>query len=231
MVMKAVEAACSSMIKSFDSMKPKIPTVNTDTVKFAMNIAEAGCKAILKSFDSMKPVIPKVNETSVDTAQKNTETASNKMEEAINTMKLKIPSVGTHALNSAYSTVRSKVSEIKSLMNFSWKLPSVRVPALPHITPSFSGSTSPDGKVTAYGVNYHTSWYDKGGVFYDPAVIGIAEKRPEFVGALDDLKEVVKSAMSEGGGRTFVQNNYSPKALSRLEIYRQTRNFVHFAMG
>lgn len=230
MAMTAVKTACDTMLKSFDSMKPKIPTVNTDTVKFAINIAKAGCEAILKSFDSMKPVIPKVNETSVDTAEKNTSTAAKNMADAINTMKLKIPDVGTSALNSAYSTVRSKVADIKSLLNFSWKLPSIRVPALPHITPSFSGSTSPDGKVTAYGVNYHTSWYDKGGVFYDPAVIGIAEKRPEFVGALSDLKDVVKSAMAEGGGRTFVQNNYSPKALSRLEIYRQTKNFASFAL-
>ena len=230
MAMTAVTTACNNMIKSFSDMKPKIPTVNTDTVKFAMNIAEAGCKAILKSFSDMKPVIPKVNETSVDTAEKNTDTAAKNMSTAINTMKLTIPNVGTSALNSAYSTVRSKVSEIKSLMNFSWRLPSIRVPALPHISPSFTGATSPDGKVTAYGVNYHTSWYDKGGVFYDPAIIGIAERRPEFVGALDDLKEVVKSAMSEGGGRTFVQNNYSPKALSRLEIYRQTKNFANFAL-
>jgi len=230
MAMAATKAGCDAMIKSFDSMKPKIPTVNTDTVKFAMNIAEAGCKAILKSFSDMKPVIPKVNETSVDTAEKNTDTAAKNMSTAINTMKLTIPNVGTSALNSAYSTVRSKVSEIKSLMNFSWRLPSIRVPALPHISPSFTGATSPDGKVTAYGVNYHTSWYDKGGVFYDPAIIGVAERRPEFVGALDDLKEVVKSAMSEGGGRTFVQNNYSPKALSRLEIYRQTKNFASFAL-
>lgn len=231
MAMAATKAGCDAMIKSFDSMKPKIPTVNTDTVKFAMNIAKAGCEAILKSFDSMKPKIPKVNETSVDTAEKNTNTAAKNMAEAINTMKLKIPDVGTSALNSAYSTVRSKVSEIKSLMNFSWKLPRVSVPAMPHISPSFYASNSPDGKVTAYGVNYRTSWYDKGGVFYDPAIIGIAERRPEFVGALDDLKDVVKSAMSEGGGRTFVQNNYSPKSLSRLEIYRQTKNFVNFAMG
>ena len=230
MAMTAVTTACNNMIKSFSDMKPKIPTVNTDTVKFAMNIAEAGCKAILKSFSDMKPVIPKVNETSVDTAEKNTDTAAKNMSTAINTMKLTIPNVGTSALNSAYSTVRSKVSEIKSLMNFSWRLPSIRVPALPHISPSFTGATSPDGKVTAYGVNYHTSWYDKGGVFYDPAIIGIAEKRPEFVGALDDLKDVVRSAMSEGGGRTFVQNNYSPKALSRLEIYRQTKNFASFAL-
>lgn len=230
MAMKAVEAGVKAMETSFTNFKPKINTVNTDTVKMAMAAVEAGTKAMLKSFDSMKPKIPTVNETTVKTAEKNTETASNKMEEAINTMKLKIPTVGTSALNSAYSTVRSKVSEIKSLMNFSWRLPRVSVPAMPHISPSFYASNSPDGKVTAYGVNYRTSWYDKGGVFYDPAIIGVAERRPEFVGALDDLKEVVKAAMNEGGGRMFVQNNYSPRALSRLEIYRQTKNFASFAL-
>lgn len=34
-----------------------------------------------------------------------------------------------------------------------------------------------------------------------------------------------------GNGMTFVQNNYSPKALSRIEIYRQTRNQFAMAKG
>ncbi len=39
-----------------------------------------------------------------------------------------------------------------------------------------------------------------------------------------------------GGGQTvnnysFVQNNTSPKALSRLDIYRQTKNQLQFARG
>lgn len=33
-----------------------------------------------------------------------------------------------------------------------------------------------------------------------------------------------KSELSKAGGVSFVQNNYSPKALSRVEIYRQTNN-------
>lgn len=35
-------------------------------------------------------------------------------------------------------------------------------------------------------------WYDKGGVFYGPQIIGVGEKRPEFVGALDDLRKIVR---------------------------------------
>lgn len=39
------------------------------------------------------------------------------------------------------------------------------------------------------------SWHDKGGIFKKPAVIGVGEKRPEFVGALDDLEILIKNAM------------------------------------
>ena len=45
------------------------------------------------------------------------------------------------------------------------------------------------------------SWYDKGGIFDSPTVIGVGEKRPEFVGALDDLRDIVRE---ESGGT----NNY-----------------------
>lgn len=40
-------------------------------------------------------------------------------------------------------------------------------------------------------------WYDKGGIFNSPSVIGVGEKRPEFVGALDDLRSIVRE---ESGG-------------------------------
>lgn len=41
-------------------------------------------------------------------------------------------------------------------------------------------------------------WYDKGGIFSAPTVIGVGEKRPEFVGALDDLRTIVRE--ESGGG-------------------------------
>ena len=35
-------------------------------------------------------------------------------------------------------------------------------------------------------------WYDRGGIFSHPSIIGVGEKRPEFVGALDDLRSIVR---------------------------------------
>lgn len=42
------------------------------------------------------------------------------------------------------------------------------------------------------------NWYDKGGIFKSPSVIGIAEKRPEFVAAIDDLRKIVRQESGQG---------------------------------
>lgn len=42
------------------------------------------------------------------------------------------------------------------------------------------------------------SWYDKGGIFKSPQVIGVGEKRPEFVGALDDLRKIFREEAGKG---------------------------------
>ncbi|NLB52089.1 MAG: phage tail tape measure protein [Syntrophomonadaceae bacterium] len=59
------------------------------------------------------------------------------------------------------------------------------------------------------------NWYDKGGIFTKPAIIGIAEKRPEFVGALDDLRQIIRGelrgtqlATAGNGGNIVIQNMY-----------------------
>lgn len=50
--------------------------------------------------------------------------------------------------------------------------------------------------------NTHRSidWYDKGGIFTSPTIIGVGEKRPEFVGALEDLKGLMREVLREEGG-------------------------------
>ena len=53
----------------------------------------------------------------------------------------------------------------------------------------------------------NVDWYDKGGIFDSPTVIGVGEKRPEFVGALDDLRSIVRE---ESGGQITI--NVYPSA-------------------
>ena len=40
-----------------------------------------------------------------------------------------------------------------------------------------------------------------------------------------------QNATSGSNGQTFIQNNYSPKALSRVDIYRQTKNLFSTSKG
>ena len=54
------------------------------------------------------------------------------------------------------------------------------------------------------------SWYDKGGVFDSPSIIGVGEKRPEFVGALDDLRKIVRE---ESGGANITINVYASEGM------------------
>lgn len=45
-------------------------------------------------------------------------------------------------------------------------------------------------------------WYDKGGIFTSPSIIGVGEKRPEFVGALDDLRYLIGDELDKRSGRS-----------------------------
>ncbi len=51
---------------------------------------------------------------------------------------------------------------------------------------------------------FNVDWYDKGGIFTGPQIIGVGEKRPEFVGALDDLREIVREESGAGGPITII---------------------------
>ena len=48
-------------------------------------------------------------------------------------------------------------------------------------------------------------WYDKGGIFSSPTVIGVGERRPEFVGALDDLRAIVREEAGAGSTQLLQQ--------------------------
>lgn len=97
----------------------------------------------------------------------------------------------TSIFDSVKSTVQSAIDKVKSIMNFSWSLPSLK---LPHISISGSFSLNPLS-VPSFSI----SWYDEGGIFDSPTVIGVGEKRPEFVGALDDLRQIVREESGAGG--------------------------------
>lgn len=131
-------------------------------------------------------------------------------------------------LSSAASTVSSKFSDIVNaasekmnhmkdviksgldavgefFKSIHWELPKIK---LPHFSISGEFSINPP-KVPHFGVD----WYDKGGIFSAPTVIGVGEKRPEFVGALDDLRAIVRE---ESGMASKAQMSQMLSLLSEL---------------
>lgn len=93
----------------------------------------------------------------------------------------------------AYSSITGMWSSLPGFFSgLHLQLPHI---ALPHFSISGKFSLSPLS-VPRLSVQ----WYDKGGIFSNPAIIGVGEKRPEFVGALDDLRKIVAE---ESGGQTI----------------------------
>lgn len=75
-----------------------------------------------------------------------------------------IKSTITSTMDSIKAKIQTAVNAIKNVFNFSWKLPSLK---LPHFTVSGSFSLNPPS-VPSFGI----SWYAKGGVFDMPTLFG-----------------------------------------------------------
>ena len=105
----------------------------------------------------------------------------------------------SNAINGAKDIVKNAIDAIKGFFNFKFSWPSL---PLPHFAVSPSGWKIGDllkGSIPSLGI----SWYDKGGIFNSPQIIGVGEKRPEIVGALDDFRKIVRE---ESGGGGVTQN-------------------------
>lgn len=91
---------------------------------------------------------------------------------------------------------------------------------LPHFKLKM-GTKSVFGKKIKYPKGFDVDWYDKGGIFTGPQIIGVGEKRPEFVGALDDLRKIVgdefKNIMQPNEAiRSITQFNFDYGRLSEV---------------
>jgi TP901 family phage tail tape measure protein len=125
----------------------------------------------------------------------------------------------------------TKFNEFKNdLVNFFANLvlniPKPSMPSLPHFSLETSSKTIM-GKTITYPTGFDVDWYDKGGIFTGPQIIGVGEKRPEFVGALDDLRQIVRDEFSKvngsgsGGGITQNLHFHADKAPSPSETARK----------
>lgn len=84
----------------------------------------------------------------------------------------------TNAIETARDTVKNAIDKIKSFFDFDWSLPKLK---LPHISITGKLSISPPS-VPKFDID----WYEKGGVFDAPSVIGVGENGREAVMPLEN---------------------------------------------
>ena len=132
-----------------------------------------------------------------------------------------IKSAMTKPIETAKETISGIIDTVKGFFSdMKLKFPKIEMPALPHFKLKGDFSLNPPS-VPTIGVE----WYDKGGVFYGPQVIGVGEKRPEFVGALDDLRAIVSASMREVMSVGGTTNNTSSTNIS-LDGFMNGATFV-----
>lgn len=109
------------------------------------------------------------------------------------------------------NTVKNTIEAIKGFFT-NLSLPEIKIPKikLPHFNITGGFSISPP-KVPSFGVK----WYDTGGIFSSPNIIGVGEKRTEVVAPLAELKGMLADTIKEvnGGGKGPEYNIkiYNPK--------------------
>ena len=123
----------------------------------------------------------------------------NKLMEVIKPVANFIRDVFARAWERAEQDILGIIDAGKKVAEFFKKL-SIKIPEikLPHFKVSGKFSLNPL-EVPKLSID----WYDKGGIFRSPSIIGVGEKRPEFVGALDDLRQIFREEAGVNAGVTI----------------------------
>lgn len=98
----------------------------------------------------------------------------------------------TDKMTKAKNVVTEAVKSLKSKFNFSWSLPSIK---LPHFKISGGFSLNPP-KVPSFSVN----WYKTGGIFDKPSVIGVGENGKEAVMPLENNTQWISQLAAKLSG-------------------------------
>lgn len=183
-----IKAAAKALLVSISSAWTSIKQNITTTVT---NIITS----VTKAFNNLKTTVSNIF-TAIRTTATNT----------WNSIKTAI----TRPIESAKEKVQGIISKIKSFFPISIGniLKNVKLPHFKWHTKDVLGKI----KIPVFdGID----WFDKGGIFNKPSIIGVSEKRPEFVGALDDLRKIVRE---ESGSWNIQINVYASPGMDVKEL-------------
>lgn len=195
LIVTAIGAAIAvgvALYKNWDTIKAKAEELKKKLVQIWNNIKSAvvgavnGLKSgIVNAWNNIKSTVTNM----VDNIKSKVTSVFNSVKSSVTSIWNGIKNAIKNPIETAKNAVSNAISRIKSLLSGTLSFPHIK---LPHFKITGSFSLNPPS-VPHLGVD----WYDRGGIFSRPSIIGVGEKRPEFVGALDDLRSIVRE---ESGG-------------------------------
>lgn len=195
----------SAVIAQVDSLKLSVANIWNSIQTTASNVWNGIKNAVSTAVDSLRTGIS----NAFSSIKNITSTVWNEIREAI-----------LRPFIAAKNTIWDIINTIKDWFA-NLKLPEIKLPKikLPHfrITGSFSLNPPSVPRISV-------EWYDKGGIFYEPTVIGVAEKRPEVVGALEDIRDLFRETLIDTIPRLEVPNTVAYTAAIPTTTLKTTQN-------
>lgn len=200
-----VSSKLSNIKNYFTSKMNEAKTTVSNTLDSIKNFFSSKLGDAVSSVSSKLGDIASSFKKKIDDAKSTVDTKLSEIKSKFTSVVGEIPGVVTTKLKNLASNftsvlsgipgkVKSKLEDIKKefskiVLKLQLKVPEIKV----------HGGKAPWG-IAGQGVkpSFDVDWKDKGGIFYGPTIIGVGEKRPEFVGALDDLRSIVRE--ESGGG-------------------------------
>lgn len=193
----------------FEGAAPVVKEIATTAWENAKTFASNVWTSIKGFFEGAAPVVKEI----ATTAWENAKTFAKSVWDSITgffTSQLKVGEVLTSAWDSLSTTasqvwesVKSQFKPITQYVNIVVRKAQTEAAETAGNVLTEVGILPEDAKGVWDGLVDLASLFgfDSGGIFYSPSVIQVAEKgRPEFVGALDDLRYIFRSEMARSGG-------------------------------
>ena len=191
-IVKAIPAIAVALFQAMPQVLNAVLVGLQPVIGIVGNIFENVKNTISDIWNSIKAWIT----TTVNNIGTNIATGFNSVKTTVTNVWNAIKSAITNPINAAYNAVSNIIQRIRSLFNFTWKLPHLK---LPHVSISGGFSLKPL-KVPHFALK----WYKEGGIFDKPTIAGIGEAGSEAVLPTNKLDKFLEEAVlrTKGSERT-----------------------------